>query len=294
MKHLTYFLFLFMSFNLFAQEGTTLEEYRYLSKGYLYQKELGLDIYKSGYTIKTLFTTSKEAQLIGLYEEGRNDLKALLVVIEEPGQTPIYICVPKSNSDERVMSLYNLDIQRLINVESRKMYDNAMQEFLYSAIINQMDTKQFSPQPQQENLDAMNKNNNPNQPFNEASEEVLVSKGGTESVVLTETDPATTQMENELVAEPTMKQATASISGDVRSRDVVVAPKVQTESHNQGTVAVKVCVDMEGYVLSAKFTQNGSTTLDKDLKKLAVDSASKYRFGKSDRKEECGVITFEF
>jgi hypothetical protein len=64
MKFLTSLLFLLMSFSLFAQEGTTLEEYRYLSKGYLYQKELGLDIHKNGYSVKTIFTTSKDAQLI--------------------------------------------------------------------------------------------------------------------------------------------------------------------------------------------------------------------------------------
>jgi len=46
--------------------------------------------------------------------------------------------------------------------------------------------------------------------------------------------------------------------------------------------------------MSAKFTQRGSTTLDKELKKISVDSASKYRFGKSDRREECGIIRFEY
>jgi hypothetical protein len=290
MKHLTYLLFLLMSFSLFAQEGTTLEEYRYLSKGYLYQKELGLDIYKSGYKVQTLFTTSKDAQLIGLYEDGRNEIKALLVVIEEPGQTPIYICIPRGNSDERVLSLYNLDVQRLINVESRKMYDNAMQEFLYSSLNNSMGTEQpttLTP----ESYEMMSKSNS--QAFNDASEDILVSKGGTESVVMTESDKVTEQPVKE-PAKPIMTQATATISGDVLSREIIVAPNVQTESDKKGSVAVKVCVDMDGFVLSAKYTQRGSTTLDKDLKKVAVDAASKYRFDKSERKEECGIITFQF
>ena len=290
MKHFTYLLFFSMSFSLFAQEGTTLEEYRYLSKGYLYQKELGLDISKSGYNVKPLYTTSKNAQLIGLYEDGKNDLKALLVVIEEQGQAPIYICVPKSNSDERVLSLYNIDIQRLVNVESRKMYDNAMQEFLYTALNNSMKTQEPALLP--DNFEMTGTDTN--KALNDASEDILVSKGGTESVMMDESDKMMDTTNDAPAAKPTMTQATARISGDVLSRDVIVAPNVQTESTAKGAVAVKVCVDMDGYVLSAKYTQRGSTSLDKDLKKLAVDSASKYRFSKSDRKEECGIITFEF
>ena len=134
MKLLTPLLFVLMSFSLFAQEGTTLEEYRYLSKGYLYQKELGLDIHKNGYSVKTIYTTSKNSQFIGLYKDGQKATKALLVVIEEQGQAPIYVCIPNSKSEERVMSLYNLDVQRLINVETRKLYDNAIQEFLFYAL----------------------------------------------------------------------------------------------------------------------------------------------------------------
>ncbi len=294
MKHLTPLLILLFSFSLFAQEGTTLEEYRYLSKGYLYQKELGLDIYKNGYTVKNIFITSKNAKLIGLYKDGVKATKALLVVIEEQGQTPVYVCIPNKNSEERVLSLYNLDIQRLINVETRKMYDNAMQEFLYSALNNSMDMQELSIRPQ--NFDHLSKSTEPIDMQNQPEEDILVSKGGVESVVLTDTEPEPMKETPVKESKPknTITQARPTINGDVRSRDIIVAPNVQTESLVKGTVAVKVCVDMDGYVSSAKFTQRGSTTLDKELKKLSVDAASRYRFGKSDRREECGIITFEF
>lgn len=292
MKHLTYLLFLLFSFSLLAQEGTTLEEYRYLSKGYLYQKELGLDIYKNGYTVKTIFTTSKDAKLIGLFKDGEKETKALLVVIEEKGQAPIYVCIPNSYSEDRVLSLYNLDVQRLINVETRKLYDSAMQEFLYSALNNTYEMQELSTIPQ--SFDNLSENTKPADTQNPPVEDVLVSKGGVESVMLTESEPVKKDPIQESTPIPTITTAKTTISGDVLSRDIIVAPNVQIESDKKGTVAVKVCVDMDGYVSSAKFTQRGSTTLDKDLKKLSVDSASKYRFGKSDRREECGIITFEY
>ena len=124
-------------------------------------------------------------------------------------------------------------------------------------------------------------------------EDVLVSKGAAENVMLSE-QPKKEEVKPEASPEPNVTQARSTVSGDVRSRDIVVSPNVQITSNKRGTVAVKICVDMDGYVTSAKFTQRGSTTFDKELKKLSVDSASKYRFEKSDRREECGIIKFEF
>ena len=298
MKLLTSLLLFLMSFSLLAQEGTTLEEYRYLSKGFLYQKELGLDIHKNGYTVKNIFTTSNNAELIGLFKDGQKNTKALLVVIDELGQTPIYICIPNSQSEERVLSLYNLDIQRLINVETRKLYDDAIQEFLFSAINNSSEMMESSASTEMLSSAASTPSSSQVSP----AEDILVAKGGTEAVMLNNESkvPAESVVEvpaETVVEEPAPKkftQAQATVSGDVRSRDIVVAPNVQTESLETGTISVKVCVDMDGYVTSAKFTQRGSTTFDKELKKLAVDSASKYRFGKSDRREECGIIKFQF
>jgi hypothetical protein len=290
MKFLTSLLLLLMSFSLFAQEGTTLEEYRYLSKGYLYQKELGLDIHKTGYSVKAIFTTSKNAQLIGLYKDGVKETKALLVVIEETGQAPVYVCIPNSNSEERVLSLYTMDVQRLINVETRRLYDSAIQEFLYSALNNNCDAQETTNMP----VEMTNKSTTPTETNNQPADDVLVAKGGSTTVALTESEPIENTTTEESTEKPNVIQAKVTVNGDVRSRDIVVAPNVQTQSNEKGTIAVKVCVDMEGYVVSAKFTQRGSTTFDKELKKLSVDSASRYRFGKSDRKEECGIIKFEF
>ena len=43
MRYLLNFAFLIFPVILLAQSETTIEEYKYLTKGYAYQKEMGLD-----------------------------------------------------------------------------------------------------------------------------------------------------------------------------------------------------------------------------------------------------------
>lgn len=307
MKHLTSLIILLIaSFSLKAQEGTSLEEYRYMSKGYLYQKELGLDIHKSGYQIKNLFTTTKGAQLIGLYKEGLSEIKALLIVIEDPTQAPIYICVPRSNSEDRVMSLYNLDVQRLVNVESRKLYDNAMQEFLFSSLSSSFGVNKSTVESRPKDAEITKPTDDSETPSSQVAyndehhEDELVSKGGTEPEEMENDEPLdatsheTDNTPAENAGESVFKKAVTSIGGDLRSRNIMIAPNVEVDAEKEGTIVVKVCVDMDGYVMSSRLNQRGTTTTDKDLKEVAIDAALRYRFNKSERKEECGNITFEF
>ncbi len=288
MKHLTTVLFILISFSLFAQEGTTLEEYRYLSKGYLYQIELGLDVYKNGYSVRSIYTTSNNAELIGLFKDGEKDTKALLVKIVEVGKAPVYICIPNGQSEETVLSLYNLDVQQLENLETRKLYDNAIHEFLYNSLSNSFEM-QKSTTPV---VMLSSENSSTTDSTDVMVEGVLVSQTGAETVVLTE-EPVAENLA-EVPALKIVTQVNATVIGDVRSRDVLNAPGLQIDSGKTGIIAVRICVDMEGFVTSAKFTQRGSTTFDNELKKLSVDTASQYRFSKSDRREECGLIKFQF
>ena len=61
-----------------------------------------------------------------------------------------------------------------------------------------------------------------------------------------------------------------------------------------GKIAVKVCVDERGNVVSAEATQAGSTSTNSYLRKLAEDNAKKYRFDSSGLDKQCGTITYTF
>ena len=84
------------------------------------------------------------------------------------------------------------------------------------------------------------------------------------------------------------------VGGGLSNRGLLFEPNFQDSSQKVGKVVIKICVDNKGRVVSAKYTQKGSTTTDAELVKLAVDNSKKYIFSMSDIEEQCGTITVEF
>lgn len=84
------------------------------------------------------------------------------------------------------------------------------------------------------------------------------------------------------------------VGGGLSGRKVLEVPAVSENSQKTGRVVVKVCVDSNGRVTSAKYTQQGSTTLDPQLIKLAEKGAAKYLFSSAPIESQCGSITFDF
>ncbi len=84
------------------------------------------------------------------------------------------------------------------------------------------------------------------------------------------------------------------IGGGLSNRGVLYEPDVQDNSQKTGVVVVNVCVDANGNVTSANYTQRGSSTTDSDLKALAIKNARKFRFSPGEIEKQCGTITFDF
>ncbi|TXB61269.1 hypothetical protein [Phaeodactylibacter luteus] len=85
-----------------------------------------------------------------------------------------------------------------------------------------------------------------------------------------------------------------TVGGGLGSRGVARTHKPQDNSQDQGIVVVKVCVDRSGSVISAEFTQRGSTASSARLKNLAISSAKKWQFARGDIDRQCGTITYNF
>ncbi|MBI5915505.1 MAG: hypothetical protein HY842_09020 [Bacteroidetes bacterium] len=66
------------------------------------------------------------------------------------------------------------------------------------------------------------------------------------------------------------------------------------DSQETGTVAVYVCVDKNGRVISAEYTQKGSSSPSEKLKRIAIDNAKKYKFDAGGVDKQCGTITYTF
>lgn len=71
-------------------------------------------------------------------------------------------------------------------------------------------------------------------------------------------------------------------------------PKPSTNYKTSGTVVVRVEVNADGNVTSAKVILEGTTTTDAQLHKLAEEAARKAKFRPSERTLQGGTITYVF
>ncbi|MCB0518682.1 MAG: hypothetical protein H6577_13620 [Lewinellaceae bacterium] len=71
-------------------------------------------------------------------------------------------------------------------------------------------------------------------------------------------------------------------------------PAIKDNSQDQGTIYLDVCVDKNGNVVSAEYTQKGSTTNSTRLKQLAIQNAKAWKFSKGSVDKQCGTIRYDF
>ena len=84
------------------------------------------------------------------------------------------------------------------------------------------------------------------------------------------------------------------VGGGLGKRGVLYEPQISDKSQKTGTVVITVCVDKNGKVIKADYTQKGSTTTDFELKEIARKAALQFKFTQSDIVEQCGTITVDF
>ncbi|NJC25013.1 cell envelope integrity protein TolA [Neolewinella antarctica] len=86
------------------------------------------------------------------------------------------------------------------------------------------------------------------------------------------------------------------VSGGLGGRGVLSSPVVRENSQRPGRVVVDVCVGPDGKILSANYTQSGSTTTDPNLVSAAQRNALQWKFqpNPSAPERQCGKITYDF
>lgn len=91
-----------------------------------------------------------------------------------------------------------------------------------------------------------------------------------------------------------ISKGAGKVGGGLGSRGVQNAPRVTENSQAQGTVVLRVCVDANGRVSSADYTQSGSTTSNQQLISAAIKNARSWTFSKGEVDNQCGTITYNF
>ncbi|THH41475.1 energy transducer TonB [Neolewinella litorea] len=86
------------------------------------------------------------------------------------------------------------------------------------------------------------------------------------------------------------------VSGGLGGRGVLASPPVQENSQVSGTVVIEVCVNPDGEITKANYTQNGSSTADPTLVAAATKNARRWRFAANPMApaEQCGRISYNF
>lgn len=124
------FLALLMVCTIAFTQGTTQEEYNYVTKGYKIQQESGLDM-KKGYSIKFypetqsngLVNWNEKAEVIGgaIFRDGQTNPCALILYYQNKNTGfKEYLCIPSNDADK---SLWDAHISRFIDyaADARKI-----------------------------------------------------------------------------------------------------------------------------------------------------------------------------
>lgn len=91
-----------------------------------------------------------------------------------------------------------------------------------------------------------------------------------------------------------ISKGSGRVGGGLGNRGVLHEPQINDRSQKTGRVVISVCVDKNGKVIKADYTQKGSTTTDSELKDIARKAALQFKFTLSEIEEQCGTITVDF
>lgn len=95
--------------------------------------------------------------------------------------------------------------------------------------------------------------------------------------------------------EPSLEvYTTVSGMGDRGIQEIGEVYLDDIDDADEGIVVIRICVDANGQVALAQFTQDGSTSSDDRLIAAAVNSARQFRFDRFLVDNHCGRITYNF
>jgi TonB family protein len=102
-------------------------------------------------------------------------------------------------------------------------------------------------------------------------------------------DPSASRLEG-------ISTGSGTVSGGLGGRGVLASPPVRENSQVSGIVVVEVCVNNNGQITKADYTQNGSSTTNPNLVSAAIQNAKSWRFAADPMAPatQCGRITYNF
>lgn len=137
MKNLLLILFMVIISTVTAQEGTTQEEYNYVTKGYLVTIQQGLDI-KSGYTVKNASNQIKidanstdyiQAKYFIKTNDTKRKFACLTILYHQNNTLTKAFCLPHFKSAQEIKDLYYTDLE-MANSRVKRLITITLSELL--------------------------------------------------------------------------------------------------------------------------------------------------------------------
>lgn len=259
-----FYILLLITFICSTTSGqTTQEEYNFITKGYRFTIEYGLDM-KQGYTMKPIKSykpsPSFSGDILGLFR-ANNDLAGYLVIVED-GTFKKDICIPTESSSDEIWKQYDYLLQSL-PLSTQRYFTIMLSKFLSQKPILQQEKPLFTTDTTK------------NQPTPPDAEE------GTGGIVIP-------------------KKTNPLLPGNVKGinhHTIRFFPNPpQTAKEIKGNITLSFCVNREGEITEAKVISEKSSIKDNDVIDLVLANVRKYKFSLNVYAPsiECGYITYTF
>lgn len=257
MKTFLIITLLLITQTLFGQ--TTQEEYNFITKGYRFTIDYGLDM-KRGYTMKSIknyqLSGNASANIQGLFR-GSEQLAGYLVTIKD-GVFEKDICIPTEQSSTEIWKQYEELLQSLPITTQRK-FIVALSKFLSQKPI--LTTE--------------------------------IPLADTDTVTTIDAEEGTGGI---VIPKKTNPLLPSNVKGINHHTIRFFPDPPQTAADVSGNITLNICVNKEGEIVEAKVTKDKSTIKNTDVIDLVIANVRKYKFSLNvyAPDSECGYITYTF
>jgi hypothetical protein len=258
------FISILMLFYSIAHTQTSQEEYNFITKGYRFTIDYGLDM-KKGYSIKSLkkyeLSSACTSSISGLFRNKSGNLAGYLVKIKD-GTFEKDICIPTERSTDDIWKQYDYMLQSL-PIATQRYVTVTLSRFLSQKPSLQNTKKYFADSTTAEMI-----------PVNSEEE-------GTGGIV---------------IPKKTNPLLPSNVEGINHHTIRFFPDSPQTAKEINGFLKLRICVNKEGDVMDATILNKKSSITNNDVIILVLANVRKYKFSLNVYAPdiECGYITYTF
>lgn len=281
-------LFLPLS-SIFAQSKTSWKVYELFSNENIPLRTEDIQQYLPGYTLFKIQSNERKASVHALIDLDEN-VNALIYSSPDYKNRTTRLVIPTPISTPEILKAYRED--RSFRLGERQKSELLELISHFTILTYQPTNKETKPVLVSSDLLENEVIDSADQPENAAI--ASMDQPANAVVAATEIISEPIALSKIQAKGPGDKMIQPSCKIDLQNRKLMQQDQIIKTTELKGNVALKICVAKDGSVLSAKFTQKGSTSLDPQLIEMAKSNAQSLKFDPQTMDSQCGTITYFF